>query len=114
MNTVSCLSELPGISILVSIMKMPVEQDMRSSQSALPRAKLRLRLAVCLATLIPPFSHADDSAAISRIEAGLRPVVALADVPVKTERLQDAMARLKVPGVSVAVIHDGKVAWTRG
>lgn len=87
---------------------------MRSSQLALPRVYLRFRFAVCLAGLIPAFSHADDSAAMARIEAGLRPVLALAEAPVKTESLQSAMARLNVPGVSVAVIRDGKVAWTRG
>lgn len=58
--------------------------------------------------------QAGDRDAIARIEAGLRPPVALADAPVKTETLDDAMARLKVPGVSVAVIKDGKVAWSRG
>ncbi|MFC0250482.1 serine hydrolase domain-containing protein [Massilia consociata] len=83
---------------------------MRPSQPAPPRIHLCLLMAACLAA---PFSHADDGAAIARIEAGLRPQVALADAPVKTESLQDAMVRLKVPGVSVAVIHDGKVAWTR-
>jgi CubicO group peptidase (beta-lactamase class C family) len=86
---------------------------MRPSPSALPRVHRRHLLAVCLATLLSPVIHADDSAAISHIEAGLRPSIALANMPVKTESLQDAMTRLKVPGVSVAVIRDGKVAWTR-
>lgn len=64
--------------------------------------------------LIGSSSHAGDRDAMARIEAGLRPPVALADAPVKTETLQDAMARLKVPGVSVAVIRNGKVEWTQG
>ena len=68
----------------------------------------------CLSTLASASSHADEGAAIARIEAGLRPAVAVANAPLETERLQDAMARLKVPGVSIAVIHNGKVAWTRG
>ncbi|RNF30881.1 hypothetical protein NM04_10345 [Massilia aurea] len=72
----------------------------------------RLRF-LLVAALAMPFAHADD-AAIARIEAGLRPAVALANAPLKTESLQDAMTRLKVPGVSVAVIKDGKVAWSRG
>lgn len=66
-----------------------------------------------IAALAMPVANADD-AAIARIEAGLRPAIALANAPVKTESLQDAMTRLKVPGVSVAVIKDGKVAWSRG
>lgn len=59
-------------------------------------------------------SQAGDREAMARIEAGLRPPVALADAPVRTETIKEAMARLKVPGVSVAVIKDGKVAWSRG
>lgn len=80
-------------------------------QPAAPR--LRSLLIASLATFATPFAHADD-AAIARIEAGLRPAVALANAAVKTESLQDAMTRLKVPGVSVAVIKDAKVAWARG
>ncbi|BDT59399.1 hypothetical protein MasN3_28930 [Massilia varians] len=87
---------------------------MRSSQPPLSRFKRQLAWGACLATLVSPCSRAADDAAITRIEAGLRPAVALANAPLRTERLQDAMARLKVPGVSVAVIHDGKLAWTRG
>jgi CubicO group peptidase (beta-lactamase class C family) len=73
-----------------------------------------LPLVAVLAILSSPLAHADDAAAIARIEAGLRPPVALANEPVKTETLKDAMARLNVPGVSVAVIKGGKVVWTRG
>jgi len=64
--------------------------------------------------LITSSSQAGNHDAIARIEAGLRPPVALADAPVKRETLQEAMTRLKVPGVSVAVIENGKVAWSRG
>lgn len=78
-----------------------------------PAAPRFLLLVAALATLSSPLAHADD-AAIARIEAGLRPPIALSNVPVKTETLQDAMARLNVPGVSVAVIKAGKIAWSRG
>lgn len=78
-----------------------------------PEAPRFLLLVAVLATL-SPLVHADDASAIARIEVGLRPPIALSNVPVKTETLQDAMARLNVPGVSVAVIKGGKVAWTRG
>jgi len=60
-----------------------------------------------------PAAGADD-AAVARIEQGLRPAVALQGQPVKTSRLQDEMRRLHVPGVSVAVIRGGNVAWARG
>lgn len=81
-----------------------------------PAAPRFLLLVAALATLSSPLAHADDAddAAIARIEAGLRPPIALSNVPVKTETLQDAMARLNVPGVSVAVIKAGKIAWSRG
>ncbi|MEM8514353.1 CubicO group peptidase (beta-lactamase class C family) [Massilia sp. MP_M2] len=84
-------------------------------RSALPRRHSHVRyLAACIAMLAAAGAHADDSAAIARIEAGLRPEIALADLPVPPLTLVDAMKRLNVPGVSVAVIKDGKVAWTRG
>lgn len=54
---------------------------------------------------------ADD---IARIEKGLRPSVVLADTPVPTNKLADEMQRLHVPGVSVAVIRNGRIAWARG
>ena len=68
--------------------------------------------AACWLALVPA-AWADD-AAIARIEQGLRPAVALPGQPVKTSRLQDEMRRLNVPGVSVAVIRGGKLAWARG
>jgi CubicO group peptidase (beta-lactamase class C family) len=84
-------------------------------RSALPRRHSHVvYLAACIATLAAAGAHADDSAAIARIESGLRPEIALADVPVAPLTLLDEMKRLNVPGVSVAVIRDGKVAWTRG
>lgn len=64
-----------------------------------------------------PAAWAGEDAAkvrIARIEQGLRPAVALQGQPVKTSRLQDEMRRLHVPGVSVAVIRGGKLAWARG
>ena len=91
--------------------------------STLPRYRFSwLHLAACLATLAAAGAQAGnsvdgsagDSTAIARIESGLRPVVALADVPVAPLALVDEMKRLNVPGVSVAVIKDGKVAWARG
>lgn len=83
-----------------------------STTTALPRFLILATLG--LNALGLNAAHADDHAAIARIESGLRPSVALADAPLKTARLQDEMARLGVPGVSVAVIRDGKLAWTRG
>lgn len=87
---------------------------MSRTMPAVPRSPSRLLAAACLTVLGLHHAHADDAAAIARIEAGLRPVVALTTAPVGGESLQAAMARLKVPGVSVAVIRGGKLAWARG
>ncbi|WP_293381071.1 serine hydrolase [Phenylobacterium sp.] len=52
-----------------------------------------------------------DQAAIAAFETHLTP--ASAKTPPDTKTLAERMAELKVPGVSVAFIEDGKVKWTR-
>jgi CubicO group peptidase (beta-lactamase class C family) len=71
-----------------------------------------LAAALLACTSAPAFADGDD--AIQRIEQGLRPAVALAGKPVPTHTLLDEMRRLHIPGASVAVIHEGKIAWARG
>lgn len=51
---------------------------------------------------------------VNRIERGLVPPVVVSGRPVKLSSLDDRMRDLKVPGVGVAVFHDGHVEWTRG
>jgi CubicO group peptidase (beta-lactamase class C family) len=51
---------------------------------------------------------------IQRIQDGIPPPVIIKGDPVSTTKLADRMAALHVPGVSIAVIHDGKVEWARG
>ena len=51
---------------------------------------------------------------IERIQNGLLPAVLVKGDPVTTTKLADRMAALHVPGVSIAVIHDGKIEWARG
>lgn len=67
-----------------------------------------------LAALGPSPASAGTNEEIARIENGLRPAVALADAPLATSTLAEEMKRLHVPGVSVAVVRDGKIAWARG
>jgi len=55
-----------------------------------------------------------DTSDIRHIEQGLRPAVALAGKPLPTATLADEMQRLHVPGVSIAIIRDGKIAWAKG
>ena len=51
---------------------------------------------------------------IQRIQDGIPPAVIVKGEPVATTKLADRMAALHVPGVSIAVIHDGKIEWARG
>ena len=51
---------------------------------------------------------------IQRIQNGLLPEVLVKGEPAVTTKLADRMAALHVPGVSVAVIHNGKIEWARG
>ncbi|MDX2044385.1 MAG: serine hydrolase domain-containing protein [Acidobacteriota bacterium] len=48
-----------------------------------------------------------------RVESGLMPAVIIKD-QVATMTLLDRMKHYKVPGVSVAVINDGKIEWAKG
>ena len=50
----------------------------------------------------------------SHIENGMLPAVLVAGEPIHPVTLADRMAALRVPGVGVAVIHDGRIDWTRG
>ena len=68
--------------------------------------------AVCaVAVSLPAFAATKDE--IARIERGLRQPVALAGQE-SARTLADEMRRLNVPGVSIAVIRDGKIAWAQG
>ncbi len=51
---------------------------------------------------------------IARIERGLQPEPALRGESVAPVALAERMERLLVPGVSVAVIDDGRMEWARG
>ena len=53
-------------------------------------------------------------ARIARVEQGLLPGVVVAGQPRSGMRLADRMAFYHVPGVSVAVIENGTIAWARG
>jgi CubicO group peptidase (beta-lactamase class C family) len=56
----------------------------------------------------------DDARHIANIEHGLRPAQALVGTPVPLSMLKDEMRRLHVPGLSIAVIDDGRLAWAKG
>ena len=54
-----------------------------------------------------------DAARIARVERGLLPTVAVRGRRDTTYLLADRMRRYRVPGVSIAVIEKGRVAWAR-
>lgn len=51
---------------------------------------------------------------IKRITSTLTQTVVIKGAPVKYHTLADSMAKYKVPGVSIAVVHDGKLVWAQG
>ena len=54
------------------------------------------------------------SVRVERIETGLRPAVVLEELAAGQLNLTDRMKFYKTPGVSVAVIDNGEIAWARG
>jgi len=60
------------------------------------------------------FANAASIDPIARIEQSLPPAQVLTGVQSQTATLAAEMARLHVPGVSIAVIRDGKIAWAKG
>ena len=53
-------------------------------------------------------------ARMDRIENGLLPAVVIKGQQPRLMRLSERMQQLHVPGISVAVIHNGKIEWARG
>jgi CubicO group peptidase (beta-lactamase class C family) len=59
-------------------------------------------------------SPVDTEQRIRHIQDGILPAVINPAEPPVTTKLADRMAALHVPGVSIAIIHDGKIEWARG
>lgn len=74
--------------------------------------------AALLSTISPGVSTAQTPVQleqrIQHIQEAILPPVITKGKPIATTKLADRMATLHVPGVSIAVIHDGKVEWARG
>lgn len=73
---------------------------------------IKSALALLFSASLPAFATTPD--AIARVERGLRAPVALAGEPAAVRTLSDEMRRLHVPGVSIALVRNGKIAWARG
>ena len=61
---------------------------------------------------LTPATQAEIEARIQRVLSGLRPPIGFAGQPHAS--LTDRMSALHVPGVSIAVIHNGAIEWARG
>ena len=66
---------------------------------------------VCLA--VPASAGSNIERSIEHIQRLVPPVLVQGEAPVGP-KLSDRMAELHVPGVSIAVIHDGEIQWARG
>ena len=76
------------------------------------RAGWALPLLVLVASVSP--AATDIERHVQSIQNDLLPPVLVKGEPVPSRKLSDRMASLHVPGVSIAVIHLGKLAWARG
>jgi CubicO group peptidase (beta-lactamase class C family) len=77
----------------------------------------RTRVAVALFTIVAAAATLGAQNVVEqrirRIENGLLPPVVLKGRPIKTTKLEDRMRELKIPAVSVAVFHNGRIEWLR-
>jgi len=74
--------------------------------------RLFCALIACLPLPAPAFAQSDD-VRVARIVANLSPNMVKEGAPIHGQTLAEAMAKYHVPGVSIAFIHKGKVAWSR-
>ena len=79
-----------------------------------PRPFLVLALTALTACGQPPPDAPSPDAPAARIESALLPTFVIRGEPTPRTSLADRMEALGVPGVSVAVLVDGEIAWARG
>jgi CubicO group peptidase (beta-lactamase class C family) len=72
-----------------------------------------LSLAASTPALAGPDCFAPDKALVTGLEDGLLPAVVAKGVPTHRTSLEERLRDLKVPAVSIAYIHDGRIAWAR-
>lgn len=51
---------------------------------------------------------------IARIENGIQPVLQIEGEEVPTYTIEDRLKELGIPGISIAVVHNGKLEWAKG
>jgi CubicO group peptidase (beta-lactamase class C family) len=78
------------------------------------RIHVAIALLMTLAVAATPGAQPSTADRIRRIENGLLPPVIVKGQPLRPLALEQRMRELLVPGVSVAVFENGRVAWARG
>lgn len=73
-----------------------------------------IRILAALLAFVVSLCAADLDPKVQRVAQGLRPAKATPGQPVPKWTIAERLQFYKVPGVSVAVIVDGKVEWARG
>jgi CubicO group peptidase (beta-lactamase class C family) len=76
--------------------------------------KRTLMLALTLVFSLACQPAEDVDSHIARIESELLPRLVIRGELIQTATLEDRMAQLRVPGVSIAVINNGEIEWARG
>jgi CubicO group peptidase (beta-lactamase class C family) len=79
-------------------------------------APVLFSLAVAAFLSAPAFSQTAPPPAdrAARVESGLLPLFVIEGRPLPAKTLAERMAALKVPGLSIAVINDGRIEWVKG
>src|ERR1700743_3456810 len=85
----------------------------------LARRQFALMALLCSITQLahaqnPRVSAADVEQRIQHVTSGLTGGVVIKGDEHATQSLANRMKELNVPGVSIAVIHEGKIEWARG
>jgi len=91
---------------------MALEELLMSILFLLSRLRVAMPFALCVVGFAQTPASLEER--IDRIQNGLLRPVVIKGESAGTLKLADEMAAMHVPGVSVAMIHGGKVEWARG
>lgn len=75
---------------------------------------IALALGLCIAGTAVAAGSSQTEERILSVQRGILPPVLVRGESPKMPSLAERMAQLKVPGVSIAVIHEGRIEWARG
>src|ERR1043165_4635285 len=80
---------------------------------AMNKARLASESAMLIFAVVVMTTAASQDDRITKIENGLLTTVVIRDLPAPM-KLSERMAHYRVPGVSIAVIDGGQLAWAKG